>query len=163
MSTIQKPTSATNEVLNRCLIEGSLNSIEEIKELRKRLNVIDRALEIIDKVCLISKGDQHLHFTKLSVGKLGFETGAYYRDICSKALKSGLHMCQHYDIYPLFPYLIGNKTGLSVIAMPPNLASDNCLDILAVKTDINCCPELFVVSGHPGKYWTNKIEFIFRS
>ncbi|MBI2030332.1 hypothetical protein HYT05_01790 [Candidatus Kaiserbacteria bacterium] len=106
------------------------------KALKKAgFQIGDRATDILGKICCTHE-ETELDLVMLSVKELGFNDEACYRDICVKALESGLKLC---------PAEVGPALRLSYKDQPRG----EWLRI-ATETTIESAgdPSIFVVGSH---------------
>ena len=116
--------------------------------------------EILGRITC-AKQETEVDLVALSVGDLGFKDGAYYKDICAKAIEMGLELCPA-EVGPALRLAYNDQPRGEWlrIAMDAITGRGGCRGLFAVDYDRD---ELWLDDhdGHPDHFWSADGRFVF--
>jgi hypothetical protein len=141
---------------------GGFRNADEIRKAIKRagMNIGNCANDILGKIPLATS-ETDVKIVLLSVADLGFEDGAEYGKICSRAKELGLELCPA-EVGPQLRLQYNDQSrGWIVIAMEPITDSNDVLSLFHVERNDDGL-WLYSNHGHSGYFWhsSNRLAFV---
>lgn len=155
----------TKKIWNKIKL-GTQKNIDEIRKALKKAdcNIGDWAIDIIGKPAFtVSETEVEFDLVNVSVGELGFKSGATRADIYKRAIESGLELCPA-EVGPQAALQFGSqlKNGeWFLVGMEPITDSRGNLSVFNVKRYGDGELWLGANYGDPGHFWRAGHRWVF--